>query len=423
MGNLLNLAILTMLVATLYGPVYRRLTVLGVLRKATDEVRLAAQQAFYRIEGTMQCEDLHYYTPTHQIFTACEDSVLPRFKWFPPLGNFEGPVDSTGSIHVIDPRTMKSTRLAFENFAGPLVTHGIEVLEDPDSPDAVYIFVVNHLPNMVYYHAGPHSQEIPRACSQVELFHHVLGTNTARHVRSIRHPLIVTPNDIIAESPLSFYVTNDHFYRDGFKRHIEDLFPAAKWSNIVHVQLDSLESEQAETGVDAKVALTGLQNNNGLGHGQSKGELLISSATSGIMYRGRTNPETRNISIVDEVHFDSSIDNPSYYTDPYRTSSEDASGYVLAGLLRCIDLAKTHANPNGKDGVMVWYTRPKAAKEEGGVVEWETRLIFEDDGTNIRSSSTALLVPIEPKPQEKKKAWLFVTGFVSESVIAVEVLL
>lgn len=72
---------------------------------------------------------------------------------------------------------------------------------------------------------------------------------------------------------------------------------------------------------------------------------------------------------------------------------------------------------------MVWYTRPKAAKEEGGVVEWETRLIFEDDGTNIRSSSTALLVPIEPKPQEKKKAWLFVTGFVSESVIAVEVLL
>ncbi|KAB8254247.1 hypothetical protein BDV32DRAFT_18999 [Aspergillus pseudonomiae] len=423
MGSLLNLAILTILVATFYGPVYRQLTVLGVLRKATDEVRLAEQQAFHRIEDTMQCEDLHYYMPSHKIFTACEDSVLPRFKWFPPLGNFEGPVDSTGSIHVIDPRTMKSTRLAFENFAGPLITHGIEVLEDPDSPDAVYIFAVNHLPNLAYYHAGLHSQEIPKARSQVELFHHVLETNTVRHVRSIRHSLIATPNDIIAESPLSFYVTNDHFYREGFKRQIEDLFPAAKWSNIVHIQLDSLESEQAETGVDAKVALTGLQNNNGLGHGQSEGELLISNAIGGIMYRGRTNPETHNISIVDEVHFDSSIDNPSYYADPYRTSSDDASGYVLAGLLRTIDVAKNHADPNGKDGAMVWYTRPKATKEEGGPVEWETRLIFEDDGTNIRSSSTALLVPIEPKPQEKKKAWLFVTGFVSESVIAVEVLL
>ena len=112
MGRLLNLAILTILVATLYGPVHRQLTVLGVLRKATDEVRLAEQQAFHRIEDTMQCEDLHYYTPSHKIFTACEDSVLPRFKWFPPLGNFEGPGDSTGSIHVIDPRVSLSVSSA-----------------------------------------------------------------------------------------------------------------------------------------------------------------------------------------------------------------------------------------------------------------------------------------------------------------------
>ncbi|KAE8395377.1 serum paraoxonase/arylesterase family protein [Aspergillus alliaceus] len=422
MGSLLNLAILTVLVATFYGPVHRQMTVLGVLRKATDEARLAEQQAFYKIEDTMHCEDLHFHRPSHKIFTACEDSVLPRFKWFPPLGNFEGPVSSTGSIHVIDPKTMRSTRLVFENFSGPLITHGIEVLEDPDNPGAVYIFVVNHMPNMEYYQGDSRAQDVPKARSQVELFHHALGSNTVRHVRSILHSLIVTPNDIYAESPLSFYVTNDHFYREGFKRQVEDLVPAAKWSNVVHVQVDSLESEQAEIGVNAKVALVGLQNNNGLGHGQSKEEILISNAIGGIMYRGRANPEPRNISILDEVHFDSSIDNPSYYMDPYRTSSGDASGYVLAGLLRPIDLAKNHADPNGKDGVMVWYARPNTPKE-GSAVEWQTRLIFEDDGSNIRSSSTALLVPIELQPGEKKKAWLFVTGFVSENVIAVEVFL
>ncbi|KAF7590792.1 hypothetical protein BBP40_002360 [Aspergillus hancockii] len=419
MRSLLNLAILTVLVATLYDPVYRQLTVLGVFRKATAEVRLAEQQVFHKIEDTMQCEDLHYYKPTGKIFTACEDSVLPRFKWFPPLGNFAGPVNWTGSIHIIDPMTMKSTRLAFENFSGPLVTHGIDVIGDPVRPDAVYIFAVNHLPNMEYFPAVSRAQDVPKACSQVELFYHILGSDTVRHVRSIRHTMIVTPNDVYAESPVSFYVTNDHFYREGFKRQIEDIVPTAKWSNIVHIQLDSLGFEQAEAGVDAKLALTGLHNNNGLGHGQSDEEILISSAIGGIMYRGRANPETHNVSITDEVRFESSIDNPSYYMDPYRTSFDDASGYVLAGLLRPIDLAKNHADPSGKNGVMVWYTRPNATKDASSV-EWETRLIFEDDGTNIRSGSTALLVPIEPKPQEKK-AWLFVTGFVSESVIAVEV--
>ncbi|KAE8350955.1 hypothetical protein BDV28DRAFT_138133 [Aspergillus coremiiformis] len=422
MGSLLNVAILTVLVATIYGPVYRQLTVLGVFRKATCGARLAEQQSFHRIEDTMQCEDLHYYKPSHKIFTACEDSVLPRFKWFPPLENFEGPGDSTGSIHVIDPSTMKSIRLGFENFSGPLITHGIDVLEDPDRPNAVYIFVVNHLPNVDYYQVDVPVQDVPKARSQIELFHHVLGSNTVQHVRSILHSLIVTPNDVYAESPQSFYVTNDHFYRGGFKRQVEDLIPAAKWSNVVHIQLDSLDSGQAETGVDAKVALTGLQNNNGLGHGQLKEEILISNAIGGVMYRGRANPETRNVSILDEVHFESSIDNPSYFIDPYHTSSDDASGYVLAGLLRRIDLVKNRADPHGKDGVMVWYTRRNATKE-GGIAEWETRLIFEDDGTNIRSSSTALLVPIEPKPEEMKKAWLFVTGFVSENVIAVEVVL
>jgi hypothetical protein len=315
---------------------------------------------------------------------------------------------------------MKSARLTFEDFSGPLITHGIDVLEDPNRSDAVYIFVMNHLPNKEYFQTAPRAQNVPKARSQVELFHHVLESDTVRHVRSIRHSLIVTPNDIYAESPVSFYVTNDHFYREGFKRHIEDIVPAAKWSNIVHIQLDSLQSEQAEAGVDAKLALTGLHNNNGLGHGQSKEEILISSAISGIMYRGRANPETRNVSISDEVRFDSSIDNPSYYMDPYHTSSDDASGYVLAGLLRPINIARNHADPNGKDGVMVWYTRHNATKV-GSSVEWETRLIFEDDGKNIRSASTALLVPIEPKPQEQKKAWLFVTGFVSENIIAVEV--
>ncbi|KAF7171118.1 hypothetical protein CNMCM5623_003568 [Aspergillus felis] len=420
MAGFVHLALLAVLAATLYGPVYRQLTILGVFRHPAPLV-IVEGQGYHKIADTMQCEDLHYWQPTNKIFTACEDSVLPRFKWFPPLANLEQPAGtSTGSIHVIDPKTMKSTRLAFENFSGPFVTHGIDVIQDPENPNAVYIFAVNHLPNPEFVQDGTGG---PQARSQVELFHHVLESSTIGHVRSIHHPLIATPNDIYAESPNSFYVTNDHYYREGYKRLIEDAIPAAKWSSIVQVQIQDLKSKDAGKGIDASVALTGLHNNNGLGHGGSKDEMLIVSCLGGTLYRARPNSGNRTISIFDEIRAGGQIDNPTYYSDPYRTAADDASGYVLAGLARPIDLAKHQADPNAKDGAIVWYVRPKPGTSEDGEksTEWESRVVFEDDGTLIRTASTALLVPSETKPGKGKKAWLFVTGFVSESVIAVEV--
>lgn len=315
---------------------------------------------------------------------------------------------------------MKSTRLSFENFSGPFVTHGIDIIEDPENPNAVYIFAVNHLPNPEFTQDG---KDVPQARSQVELFHHVLETATVKHVRSIQHPLIATPNDIYAESPNSFYVTNDHYYREGYGRLIEDLIPAAKWSSIVHLLIQDLKSKDADKGIDATVALTGLHNNNGLGHGRSKDEMLVVSCMSGTLYRARSNSDNRTISVFDEIHPGGQIDNPTYYADPYRTAADDASGYILAGMARPIDLSKHYNDPNAKDGAIVWYVRPKTGTSESGdqFTEWESSVLFEDDGTLIRTASTGLLVPSETKPGERKKAWLFVTGFVSESVIAVEV--
>ncbi|PWY67552.1 serum paraoxonase/arylesterase family protein [Aspergillus heteromorphus CBS 117.55] len=426
-GHYINLSIIAILVSTLYGPISHELTVLGVFRTASSAVNSHGQdrRPIHAVEDTLHCEDLHYYPPADQIFTACEDSALSRFKWFPPLANFDGEADTTGSIHVIDPRTLISSRLAFENFSGPFVTHGIDLIPDPEREDAVYIFAVNHLGNPEH-----ETGNVPRARSQIELFHHVLQSGNARHVRSIRHPLITTPNDIYAASPRSFYVTNDHHSREGYKRMAEDLLPVAKWSNVIHVQLDRLPGISAEGGVDAVVAADGLRNPNGLGHGQSEDEVLLTSAIGGILYRARPNPLNRTVTVLDHFAFDSTIDNPSYYRDPYRTSDDDASGYILGGLLRAVDVAQTHNQPHAKEGVMVWHLRrsPTATTRDADRDSdsgWEKRLIFEDDGTHIRTASTALLLPIQSEESSKstseKKARLFVTGFVSEAVIAVEV--
>ncbi|AEO63145.1 b51dc06a-d67d-40d2-852e-fd2122eb952c [Thermothielavioides terrestris] len=407
------------------GPfVHRRLTVLGVLRRYPAGSVYSGE--VIAIPDTVHCEDVHYHAPSGTLFTACEDNAEIRFKWFPPLATFDDPElasRSQGSIHVVDPKTMKSRRLKFENFEGPFITHGIDVIPDPERPngEAVYIFAVNHVPE-----TQASGQKGPGARSQLEVFHHDIGSSSVKHLRSVWHPLIKTPNDIFAQSPTSIYVTNDHRHRyPGLMRTLEDFYPGAKWTEVVHIRLDSLApaDQSATAGVTGSIALAPIHNSNGLGHGRSDNEILIASCTSGVLHIGRVSSDDRsgngNITLVDSIEFDHVVDNPSYFSDPYASSTTgngDRSGVLETGLARAIDLSKTRQDPTAKDPVMVTYARPTAPGR------WEKRVLLEDDGTRIRSGSAAVLVAIEPeKDKASRKAWLFVTGFVSQSMIAVKV--
>ncbi|KAJ5816856.1 hypothetical protein N7447_009089 [Penicillium robsamsonii] len=403
---------LVALVAFFAGPISHFMQIAGVFLTPNSTVLGEGQGPIY-IEDTIHCEDVHHYRPANLLFTACEDNKSTRFSWFPPIGNLL-PLTTQGSIHVVNPKTMKSTRLAFENFRGPFLTHGIDVIRDPEQSDAVYIYAVNHLPNLAYFEAGE-PKGVPKSQSQIELFHYILNSDSIRHVRSINHPLIKTPNDIYAISPVSFYVTNDHFHRDGPMRLIEAVWRSAKWSNIIHVQIADLTSKDAP--IEASVALTGLWNNNGLGHGRTDNEIIISSAMGGEVFLATRHKSNHSISIDTSVSVSALADNPSYYDDPYRTDSHDASGYLVAGVSHAIRMVGHSKDPNDviPIPVQVWYM---TLNSHTGV--WEKKVLFEDDGSRISTASAAVLVPIQPKAG-KKLAWLFVTGFMSESMVAVQV--
>jgi hypothetical protein len=342
-------------------------------------------------------------------------------------------------------QTHKSQRLEFTNFNSRFITHGIDVISDPSAPDgeAVYIFAVNHLPHPDYLahvstakaaNITPAAYGGPKARSQVEIFHHVIGTTNVQHMRSVQHPLIMTPNDLIAVSPTSFYVTNDHHYREGIMREVEDLYFGAKWSSVVHVRLPDLRippGGDAPAGVDAVKVVTGLHNTNGIGHGPG-GQVLINSCVSGTLHVGKLPPletsvekygldEDRGITMVGHVPMESTIDNPTYFSDPYATAGEDKSGYVLAGLTRAVDFMKQARVPGSKIPVLVWYVTPKKVRRDGEDA-FERRVIFEDDGQRVSSASTAVLVAIDPKLEGgRRKAWLYVTGPMARAIIAVKV--
>ncbi|KYK53990.1 serum paraoxonase/arylesterase family protein [Drechmeria coniospora] len=404
--------------AFLLGPAIQRTAVVfGIFRRFANST-IADDGSFTVLGDTRHCEDLHYHEPSGLLFTACESESggVSRHSWFPPLCLFDdakAASTSRGSFKVIDPKTMHVKSLPLQNFDKPFVTHGIDVLEDSDRPlgEAVWIFAVNHVPNDEHY--AKHVEGAPKSRSVVEVFHYLIGTDSVRHIRTVSHSLITTPNDILALTPTSFFVTNDHHYREGFMRRVEDMFWGAKWSNTVYVQYEGAGSSDDE-GVGASIALEGLHNNNGIGRGRGPQEVAVIGCCSGLMHVGTIDRHTIRVS--ESVEFDSMVDNPSYFRDPYANATYDASGFVLCGLSRAVDLLAHSRDGVAKDGVMVW-----KASSTGGH-EWNKTLLFEDDGSRIRTGSSAVLVALDPADEGGlRRGRLFVTGFMSRNMIAVDI--
>ncbi|MCJ1289943.1 hypothetical protein MMC34_001477 [Xylographa carneopallida] len=411
---------LATLIALLYNPIKLRAVVLGYTRSQASIENIHGADLRV-IPNTVQCEDLHHHLPSGLLFAACQGRSAERFLWFPasPQGNFRDPkaaADSQGGLFVIDPKTFTSSRLTLEGFPGPFITHGIDIYSAPSVPDTVYIFAINHLPNPAYYDSPSSAASSPKARSQVEIFRHTIGTLSATHIRSVRSPLIRTPNDVYATGPSTFYVTNDHFYREGLLRDVETIAGQylAPWSDIVHVAVDALSpSDDPSVAVTASVAYAGINIPNGLGHGRNASDILIVRASPGVLIHATIDPADpagHRLKLLRSTQLPCTLDNPSYYADPYASApgaADDASGYLLPGLPVARTAGPNEADPQAVDPVSVWYLK------EGG----ERRLLFQDDGRVIRSASTAVLVGIEPLEGGRKQAWLWVTGFFAEGMV------
>ncbi|XP_067418270.1 serum paraoxonase/arylesterase 2-like [Emydura macquarii macquarii] len=93
--------------------------------------------------------------------------------------------------------------------------HGISTYIDTD--DSVYLFVVNH----------------PEFKSTVEVFKFVEDDNSLVHLKTIRHELLSSVNDVVALGPDHFYATNDKYFSDYIFILLEWFFGLG-WSNVVY---------------------------------------------------------------------------------------------------------------------------------------------------------------------------------------------
>ncbi|GAW19530.1 hypothetical protein ANO14919_090180 [Xylariales sp. No.14919] len=408
-------ALLGVFGAWLYPPVRHFATVFGI-RPFENQVNIHGVETQF-IPDTVACEDLEYHAPSGMLYTACVGDVEVARGWNPGAEALSRPDrPAFGSIVVIDPKTLKSQELSLENFEGPFATHGIALYTPPSKPDLVYIYAVNHLPNPRWT-AGSKTEE--KAASQVELFVHTVGSSTAQHLRSIVHPLIRTPNDLLAISENEFLVTNDHYYRDGPMRFLEEVIRGLQsWTDLVHIRFD-------EKSVDAAVVLDSIPTNNGLGWGPDQ-QVIIGDAVGGYVYfASLPSAENRTMSISHYVPIDCVVDNANFFPDPYAgVDGKDYSGYLMPGLSDTFKFLKNFNDPTHKSPIPghVWYLPAVAGKDKSASSTNPPKLIFKDDGYAIRSVTTAVIVAIDPATNGgKREGWLFVTSVIGASVLATKI--
>ncbi|XP_040900312.1 serum paraoxonase/arylesterase 2-like [Toxotes jaculatrix] len=130
-------------------------------------------------------------------------------------------LDVTGKIFSLDlqdPR-MKPVELRMpRNFdLDSFSPHGISVYTDP-SDDTIYLFVVNH----------------PQYKSQVEVFRFIEDDHLLVHLKTIKHELLYSVNDIVAVGVDTFYATNDHYFSHEILKGLVEPLLAQPWTNVVY---------------------------------------------------------------------------------------------------------------------------------------------------------------------------------------------
>ncbi|KAI1111633.1 serum paraoxonase/arylesterase family protein [Nemania sp. NC0429] len=401
--------------AWLYPPVRHFTAVLG-FRPFESSANVHGVETRF-IPDTAACEDLEYHAPSGMLYTACVGDVEIARGWSPGAPALERPDRPPyGTIVVIDPKTMKSQKLSLDNFKGPFATHGIGLYTPPSKSNVVYIYAINHVPNPRWT-LGSKTEE--KAASQIELFVHTVGSTTAQHLRSIVHPLIRTPNDILAISETEFLVTNDHYYRDGPMRLIEELIRGLQsWTDLIHVRFD-------QESVDAAVALTSIPTNNGLGWGPDQQVVIGDAAGGKIYFASLPGAENRTITVSHYFRVDCVVDNANFFSDPYAgVDGKDYSGYLMPGLTEGLRFERSFKDPALKAPIpgQVWYLPAIAGKDKNVDDAKLRRLIFQDDGHTIRSITTAIIVAIDPATNDgKREGWLFVTSVIGVSMLATKI--
>ncbi|XP_075067887.1 serum paraoxonase/arylesterase 2-like [Mixophyes fleayi] len=162
--------------------------------------------------------------------------------------------DKPGEIFLLDLNDEKlhpsSLRISRGFDISSFNPHGISTYID-EKDDTVYLFVVNH----------------PNFKTTVEIFKFAEEENVLLHLKTIKHELLHSVNDIVAVGPESFYATND-FYFTIYTLKLVELFFGLTWSNVVYYSPG-----------DVREVASGFHSSNGIAMSNDKNYIYVADLT------------------------------------------------------------------------------------------------------------------------------------------------
>jgi len=228
--------------------------------------------------------------------------------------------------------------------------HGLKSFIGPKGE--ITLYVINHAPDG----------------ERIELFNLDVSTNTAKHVKSIKHELIKTPNNLAIVSSEEFYISNDHYFQNHIGVKLEYHTPYIRLGNIVHYNKGS-----------AKVVDHFLHTPNGLTIDKKKKFLFVASPMDRSLSVYNINQD-KTITKSQKFKVDTAIDN--LFLDEETFS------------------VWTGAHPNNYQ-LMQHITAPKSVKAPSQVIKFQFKDAtysdltgifdpYSDDGSKLCASSAVV---------------------------------
>lgn len=286
-----------------------------------------------RYEGAPGAEDLEVERATGTLVISSDDRRARGGG---------APGEATGGLYVLDLKDPQGQieELAHD-FAAPLRPHGISLVEAGGNGA---LFVVNH--------ADGHSIEVFR-----------LASKAATHLRTVRHELLISPNDVAGVDDRRFYATNDHGAGGPLRQRIDDWLGLRR-SSVVYWDGESMRTVASGLGYANGIALN------------PEGKYLYVAATSeGKIYVFARDEASGDLALVKTLDIDTGVDNLE--VDLY-------GGIWVAGHPHLLSFLRHAADPAVRSPSQVFWVDPAEDMEP------PIRPVWVNDGEALSGASVAV---------------------------------
>lgn len=184
--------------------------------------------------------------------------------------------EEEGGLYLMDLKNRDFEPISLtSNFMQPFAPHGISFYKK----DSTYtVMAVNHTDQ-------GHS---------IEVFE--LKNKSMEHIRTLKDPSMVRPNDIVIVDENRFYFTNDHGYTKGFGMLLED-YAGLEISNVVY--FDSNNYEEAAKGISYA---------NGINYDRKRNLIYVASPRK-FLVKVYTRKEDGSLSFIEDIPCGTGVDN------------------------------------------------------------------------------------------------------------------